>query len=228
MPTKQVRTDTKRAPQRRAATPDATAKRVPPTKLDLLVRLLNRPDGADLVELAGATGWQAHSVRGAIARALKKKGHSVQSAKIDGVRRYKDRRVNGDVDAQVEALERLDLNGLRALWRRQYGSPPPLRSVELMRHLLAWRIQAAAHGGLDRTTRRRLVGSGRVLAEGLELGIGAVLRRDWKGQRVEVVVEDNGFRWNNRTYRSHSAVATAIAGSRWNGPRFFGLRDRVQ
>jgi hypothetical protein len=57
------------------------------------------------------------------------------------------------------------------------------------------------------------------------LGIGAKLRRNWQGQTVEMVVEEDGFRWNGRTYRSLSAAATAIAGSRWNGPRFFGLRD---
>ena len=93
-----------------------------------------------------------------------------------------------------------------------------------MRLLIAWRLQAAALGGLDPETRRRLRLRGRVQAEGLELGVGARLRRTGAARPVEVVVEEDGFRWNDRLYPSLSAAATAIAGSRWNGPRFFGLR----
>jgi Protein of unknown function (DUF2924) len=93
-----------------------------------------------------------------------------------------------------------------------------------VRLLLAWRLQAAIHGGLDAETRRRLRLRGRVQAEGLELGIGARLRREWRDRTVEVVVNEDGFRWEERLYPSLSAAATAIAGSRWNGPRFFGLR----
>ena len=60
------------------------------------------------------------------------------------------------------------------------------------------------------------------------LGIGATLRREWRGRTVEVVVEADGFRWEGRTYPSLSAAATAIAGTRWNGPRFFGLRQAAR
>ena len=57
------------------------------------------------------------------------------------------------------------------------------------------------------------------------LGLGARLTRTWKGRLVEVVVEEGGFRWQDQVFPSLSAAATAIAGSKWNGPRFFGLRD---
>ncbi|MEM6423191.1 MAG: DUF2924 domain-containing protein [Pseudomonadota bacterium] len=131
----------------------------------------------------------------------------------------------GIIEDEVEALSERDLEGLRALWQMRYGAPPRLRSVELLRLCLAWRFQAEVLGGLDRETRRLLARRGAVKAEGLELGIGAVLRRDWQGRPHEVVVEADGFLWQGQRYRSLSAVATAIAGSRWNGPRFFGLRD---
>jgi hypothetical protein len=124
----------------------------------------------------------------------------------------------------IVALETLDLEGLRAAWQAAYGPPPKLRSVALLRLVLAWRLQADALGGLDRETRRKLARTGPVQAEGLELGIGTVLSRDWQGRRIEVVVERDGFRHDGRLYPSLSAAATAIAGSRWNGPRFFGLR----
>ncbi|MCW3780363.1 DUF2924 domain-containing protein [Defluviimonas salinarum] len=125
---------------------------------------------------------------------------------------------------EIAALEPLDLDGLRAAWRAAYGPPPKLRSVELLRLVLAWRLQADAQGGLDRETRRRLARKGPVQAEGLDLGAGTVLTREWLGRVVEVVVEPGGFRHEGQLYPSLSAAATAIAGSRWNGPRFFGLR----
>jgi len=126
---------------------------------------------------------------------------------------------------EVEALTGLDLEGLRDRWRARYGCPPPLRSLELLRLMLAWRLQAEAHGGLDRETRRRLKRRGAIEVEGLALGVGARLRREWQGRIVEVEVEASGFRWQGTHYPSLSAAATAIAGTRWNGPRFFGLRE---
>jgi Protein of unknown function (DUF2924) len=89
-----------------------------------------------------------------------------------------------DLAAEVERLETLDLEALRALWRQHAGGRPRLRSPELLRLLLAWRLQAAIHGGLDAETRRRLRLRGRVQAEGLEFGGGARLRREWRGRTV--------------------------------------------
>lgn len=60
-----------------------------PSKLDQLLKLLRRQNGATIADLVKATGWQPHSVRGVIAGSLKKKGHLVTSEKIDGVRRYR-------------------------------------------------------------------------------------------------------------------------------------------
>lgn len=128
----------------------------------------------------------------------------------------------GELVAQIETM---DLDALRETWRQRYGPPPPLRSEPILRMLLAWRVQAEALGGLDRETRRMLNRSGPVQAEGLHLGNGARLTRNWKGREVTVVVEEHGFRWDDQVFPSLSAAATAIAGSRWNGPRFFGLRQ---
>ncbi len=126
---------------------------------------------------------------------------------------------------RIEALARLDLDGLREVWRAHYGAPPALRSTELLGLCLAWRLQADKHGGLDHDTRRKLQRRKRVQVEGRELGIGAKLRREWQGRIVEVTVEETGFRHAGQLYRSLTAAATAIAGTRWNGPRFFGLRN---
>jgi len=125
----------------------------------------------------------------------------------------------------VASIETMELDQLRMLWMRRFGAPPSLRSVPIMRMMLAWRIQSEVLGGLDESSRKLLARSGAPQAEGRQLGIGAKLTRQWKGRKVEVVVEEQGFRWDGQLFPSLSAAATAIAGSRWNGPRFFGLRD---
>lgn len=130
-----------------------------------------------------------------------------------------------DLEAEVEALEDLILHQLRDRWRERFGAPPKIRSPEMLRLLLAWRIQAIALGGLDRDTRKALARTGRVVAEGQDLGVGTTFRRTWNGEEQVVIVVESGFEWQKRRFKSLSAAATAIAGTRWNGPRFFGLRS---
>ena len=121
----------------------------------------------------------------------------------------------------VAMLETLDLEGLRAEWRRCHGEPPPLRSQDFLRRLLAWRHQTALHGGLDRRTISLLRGNG--AGRGV-LPCGTTLVREWRGIRHEVEVAEAGFIYAGRRWKSLSEIARTITGSRWNGPRFFGLR----
>lgn len=79
----------KARPEARPTADQATAD-APPTKLSILIDLLARAGGASIAEMSAATGWQAHSVRGAMAGALRKRGHAVVSSKAeDGARRYR-------------------------------------------------------------------------------------------------------------------------------------------
>lgn len=130
-----------------------------------------------------------------------------------------------DVHDEVGALARLDLFALRSQWERRFGPAPRFRSVELFRLMLAWRLQAEVAGGLDPAIRQALRSTGAVVAEGQDFGVGATLRRCWNGEEVVVTVVEGGFQWNEQTFKSLSAVASAITGSRWNGPKFFGLRQ---
>ena len=128
---------------------------------------------------------------------------------------------------EVRALERLDLEGLRAEWRRRYGAPPTLRSAPLLAQMLAWRIQADALGGLDPDLARRLrrgVGLG---ANRSDLPRGSRLSREWRGEVHEVEVVSDGLQYRGETFKSLSRVATVITGTKWNGRRFFGL-DREE
>nr|WP_293376267.1 DUF2924 domain-containing protein [Phenylobacterium sp.] len=122
----------------------------------------------------------------------------------------------------ARALEVMDLEALRDEWRRRIGPPPKVRSVDLLRRILAWRIQAEMCGGLDAETRRALR-STRVATRPV-LQVGACLTREWQGRAHVAEVLPDGFLYEGKRYRSLSAVARQISGSRWNGPRFFGLR----
>ncbi|HXQ11318.1 MAG TPA: DUF2924 domain-containing protein [Caulobacteraceae bacterium] len=127
------------------------------------------------------------------------------------------------ITEEVQALECLDLEGLRAEWRRRYGVTPALRSHDLLRRNLAWRIQADAYGGLAPAVREALRRKGSCVPA---LPTGARLAREWRGVRHEVEVLEGGvILYQGSRYDSLSSVARAITGVRWNGPRFFGLRS---
>lgn len=127
-------------------------------------------------------------------------------------------------DIDCAGLGELGLEPLRTIWRERFGAPPSIRSPEILALMLAWRIQAARAGGLDGELRRtiRRPASAPVATA---LTPGTQLTREWQGVRHEVVVEPDGrLRHRDELHRSLSQVARKITGSRWNGPRFFGLR----
>jgi hypothetical protein len=126
---------------------------------------------------------------------------------------------------QVRSLVELDLRGLREEWRRRYGPPPSLRSVEYLRRLLAWRLQADAAGRADPAIKATLASPKRRRLSELSAPVGTILTREWRGERHEVEILEQGVRYRGQDYASLSEAARLIAGSRWNGPRFFGLRS---
>ena len=134
--------------------------------------------------------------------------------------------VDEPITEEVRALTRLDLEGLRGEWRRLIGPPPALRSPELLRRMLGWKIQAAAFGGLDTETRRRLRRRASTRSPTAAPAPGTRLTREWKGVAHEVEVIADGYLHRGQRFRSLSEVARAITGARWNGPRFFGLRGQ--
>jgi hypothetical protein len=124
--------------------------------------------------------------------------------------------------AVVAQLIDMSLAELRAEWQRRYGPPPKHRASDLLRRVLAWRIQADAFGDLDAATRRILSKEQNVLRPSAQPGMR--LAREWAGRLYEVVVIESGVVFEGQTFGSLSEVARHITGRRWNGPRFFGLR----
>jgi hypothetical protein len=144
------------------------------------------------------------------------------------------------VEDEIVHLRGLDLKVLRARWQSVLQRPAP---DHLPRHLLfaiiAYRIQADRFGELDHETRQLLdrtsaKETGAAMSARLasfdqkrtELTPGTVLVREWDRRSQQVMVMSDGFAWNGQTYDSLSKVAFAITGTNWNGPRFFGMRDK--
>ncbi|MFN4042260.1 MAG: DUF2924 domain-containing protein [Brevundimonas sp.] len=124
-----------------------------------------------------------------------------------------------------DVIADMDLHSLRQAWRQRFGPPPRLRSTELLALALAFRLQADQTGGLGIDQRRSLRRPGTAPATSV-LTPGTKLSREWQGVRHEVVVAPDGkLVWSDGRYASLSQVARAITGTRWNGPRFFGLRE---
>lgn len=122
----------------------------------------------------------------------------------------------------VAQLIDMQLADLRAEWQSRYGPPPKHRAADLLRRVLAWRIQADAFGDLDAPTRRILSKEQNILRPPAQPGMR--LAREWAGRCYEVVVIESGVVFEGQTFGSLSEVARHITGRRWNGPRFFGLR----
>ena len=137
---------------------------------------------------------------------------------------------------QVAELNDMDLNRLRERWRELFDSEPPSYGRSFMMKRLAYRIQEIAYGGLPGETRDKMdrifQGAGyddmgnKGCAKKQSCPVpGTLLIREWRGDRHEVSALENGFDYRGRQFRSLSAVAFHITGTKWNGPAFFGLRD---
>jgi hypothetical protein len=132
-----------------------------------------------------------------------------------------------DLAREVADIAAMNVEQLRARWRETHGECPPRGlSKDLIARALSYQIQEAVLGGLSPEALRTL----RVTASGAEpqrkIKIGSVLVREFGGVLHELVVVPGGFLWQGRTYDSLSTIAKEITGTKWNGPRFFGLRDR--
>ena len=140
--------------------------------------------------------------------------------------------VDPRVEAEVDRLRSMRINELRALWRAKFKSEPPKAfGPDLLRRSLAYRIQEDDYGGLDAATARLLKQlmaqyaktPGKIVMP-RRIKAGAILVREWKGESHRVTVLDDGYAYQGETYESLSVIARLITGTRWNGPRFFGLR----
>lgn len=134
--------------------------------------------------------------------------------------------------AELAALPHCGSEDLRRRWKELFGITTPHVSDDVLVRAIAYRLQERAYGGLSASTSRKL----RKIAADLRtnrkavslpdtprIAPGVQLLREWNGETEVVEVTISGFVWRGQTYRSLSAVARAMTGARWSGPRFFGL-----
>lgn len=134
------------------------------------------------------------------------------------------------IDGEIDRIRSLGVDRLRAEWQAAFGRlPPDALTKDLIGRMVAYRVQECAFGDLDRRCRKLLdqVARGQKPELGLNrrLKPGAVLVREYQGERHTVTVVPAGFVWRGVTYPSLSAIARAVTGTAWNGHRFFSLRE---
>jgi hypothetical protein len=145
------------------------------------------------------------------------------------------------IEDEIAELRDLDLRGLRVRWRNAFGKPAPEHLTRyLLLRIMAYRLQADRLGDLDAETLKVLKqaagqeGPASAVSKNLARldqrrfvpPAGTVLVREWNRKSHRVMVMPDGYAWNGKSFDSLSQVALAITGTKWNGPRFFGLRDR--
>ena len=138
------------------------------------------------------------------------------------------------VAAELDRLPTMPIADLRKRYRELFRTEPPKAfGPDLLRRSIAHRIQEQAYGGLSASARRlldQLVKAALAKPNGrLELPrrikSGSELVRTWKGKTYRVMVMAEGFAHDGRNFASLSEIASEITGTKWNGPRFFGLRS---
>ena len=142
--------------------------------------------------------------------------------------------MNDSVLTRVAALKRTPTPQLKQQWQQLFDTPPPRYNRRFLESRLAYRIQELAYGGLKPETITRLEAMGQQLDGGNPVMrrirtddkpiAGTRLIREYQGIEQTVTVRNDGYEWQGRPYRSLSAIARAITGTRWNGWVFFALR----
>ena len=154
--------------------------------------------------------------------------------------------MNPSLEVQIEELRKLPATALQAKYLELFGEESRSGNRQFLFRRVAWRLQALAEGDLSERARARA----RELANDADLRVqpvkaflnasashygpdrrlpasGTILRRSFKGRNLEVTVLDDGFEFEGRRYQSLSAIASEVAGSRWNGFAFFALDGKA-
>ena len=156
--------------------------------------------------------------------------------RITAAKPGQDSRLDQTVLSRLAGLKALSVKELKAEWEKLIGTAAPNNSRAFLELRIAYRLQELNYGGPDRETRRMLdlladevEGHNRrkhQIADPRNPVVGTKLIREWDGVENTIIVLKDGFDWKGRRFKSLSAVAREITGTRWNGYRFFGLRER--
>jgi len=126
------------------------------------------------------------------------------------------------LEDKLVALATLSPAQLREDWLRLIKTEPPRLSADLLRHAIGYELQARHYG--KRSVMQQASRASPIKSDVPKLKPGTRLFRSWHGRSIAVVVTDQGYFYNDHTYRSLTAIAREVTGAAWSGPRFFGLR----
>jgi hypothetical protein len=140
------------------------------------------------------------------------------------------------LERRLAEIDTMSPSQLRAAWRESWRRPAPDLSPDLLRRGIAWKLQSRVHGVLPSNTRRSLEATADRLRKGepitsvrsITLKPGTRLVRSWRGMTHQVIVLESGYEHEERRYTSLTQIASAITGTHWSGPAFFGLKKRPQ
>lgn len=140
------------------------------------------------------------------------------------------------LEKRLDAISVMSVSQLRAEWTKVFREVPPDVSADILARAISYNVQERALGSLTALSRRRIKRIAGQLDEagtlsvkaaaGNDLKPGTRLARDWHGKTHHVLVLDDGFLFEERKYKSLTQIAIAITGTKWSGPRFFGLVKR--
>jgi hypothetical protein len=142
---------------------------------------------------------------------------------------YQGKGDNHRIEMEIARIRSLGIDDLRASWQRKFErSVPAALSKALMSRMLCFKIQEEVFGGFGRATQKRLQayanGKGDEGRQARHLKPGTELLREYQGERLKVIVTEDGFVFEGKSYASLTSIARKVTGTNWNGPRFFGLR----
>lgn len=140
------------------------------------------------------------------------------------------------VETVIAAMPRMQRSEVEAQWNKLGAGEAPRLPDPLLRRLTAQMMQERRYGDVPAIIRRELVRLAEAAPDAAEksrspvmpirLSDGTRLIREWNGRTIEVLVRDEEFEWEGRTYKSLSHIAREVTGAHWSGPRFFGMRTR--
>ncbi|MFC1578967.1 DUF2924 domain-containing protein [Pseudomonadota bacterium] len=131
--------------------------------------------------------------------------------------------------SSLAAINSAGRQELARLFEAEFGREPAARSsLDFLRRNLAWAKQSIELGHTPRKQRQQII---RRLERALsgskqyrhQYRAGTRLVREWQGKVYEVTILDQGYAWEGRVYPNLTRIATEITGTKWSGPRFFGL-----
>ena len=138
--------------------------------------------------------------------------------------------------AEVARILKMNNTELHSTWKKLLGKEAPPWNTKILRQRLAWEVQALVLGGFSEDAKkmlrraRRVVGRNRKIPQPktCQLPPGTRLVREYRDEAHVVVATSDGFEYRGKIYQSLTRISEVITGTRWNGPAFFGLRNKQQ